>query len=400
MRPAAQAWADARAILAVRLDGIGDLLMTTPALRALKEGGDERTLTLLTSPASAEAARELPFVDEVIVAVAPWMKSAETSQVSRADVAALTARLRHRAFDAGIVFTVCTQSALPAAMLLFEAGIPRRAAYCRENPYALLTDWRPDPDRDMRAGVRHEVARHIDLVRSLGFAVTETRLQFPVRAGARARMHAKARAAGMRRRRPWLVVHPGATAPSRRYPESQLIEALAALGRDGHWQIAVAGAAEDASTARAIATAVPGIVSLAGLLELGELAALLQAADVVVCNNSAPAHLAAAVGTPVVDLYALTNPQHTPWGVRHRVLSHDVDCRYCLKSICPHGHMRCLAGVAPAQIVSAVRSLAAETNACDLAGRPSARAHERAGPPQARIRPAARSAAGSGASTR
>jgi lipopolysaccharide heptosyltransferase II len=363
MQPNAQAWTNARSILAVRLDGIGDLLMTTPALRALKESRDDRTLALLTSPAAAETACELPFVDDVIVAVAPWMKSAETTEVSPADVAALATGLRARSFDAGIVFTVFTQSALPAAMLLFDAGIPLRAAYSRENPYALLTDWRPDPDRDPRAGVRHEVARHIELVRSLGFPVADQRLQFPVRSAARAGMRAKARAAGMRVDRPWLVVHPGATAPSRRYPESQLVDAVATLARQGRWRIAVAGAGEDAATAHAIAEAVPGVVSLAGLLDLRELAALLQAAEIVVCNNSSPAHLAAAVGTPVVDLYALTNPQHTPWGVRHRVLSHDVECRHCLKSVCPHGHMRCLAGVRPSEIVAAVRSLVAETQA-------------------------------------
>ena len=176
MRQAAQGCANARSILAVRLDGIGDLLMTTPALRAIKESAEGRRLTLLTSPAAAAAARELPFVDEVITFVAPWMKAAETLDVSPVDVASLASRLREQAFDAAIVFTVFTQSALPAAMLLFEAGIPRRAAYCRENPYALLTDWRPDPDRDVRSGVRHEVARHIELVRSLGIDVADTRL--------------------------------------------------------------------------------------------------------------------------------------------------------------------------------------------------------------------------------
>ena len=53
----------------------------------------------------------------------------------------------------------------------------------------------------------------------------------------------------------------------------------------------------------------------------------------LVANNSGPAHLAAALGTPVVDLYALTNPQHTPWQVPARVLNHDVPCRNCLKSV-------------------------------------------------------------------
>ncbi|HEX6793470.1 MAG TPA: glycosyltransferase family 9 protein [Casimicrobiaceae bacterium] len=354
------AWHSARSILAVRLDGIGDLLMTTPALRALKAHGGGRTLTLLTSPAAASAARELPFVDDVIVFVAPWMKSAEAAPVPPSATLALAEKLHARAFDAAVVFTVFTQSALPAATLLHLAGIPRRAAYCRENPYALLTDWRIDPDLDARAGVRHEVQRQIDLVESLGARVRDVRLHFPVRIDARERMRAKVAAAGMNSNRRWLIVHPGATAPSRRYPEAKLMDAVGRLQASGRFQIGIAGADCDIASAQAIAARVDDVVVLAGLLDLPELAALLQAADVVVCNNSAPAHIASAVGTPVVDLYALTNPQHTPWGVAHRVLSYDVDCKYCLKSVCPQGHQQCLDGVSPDEVVAAVDALVPE----------------------------------------
>jgi lipopolysaccharide heptosyltransferase II len=353
------AWSDARSMLAVRLDGIGDLLMTTPALRALKEAHAGRSLALLVSPAGAAVARALPFVDDVIVFRAPWMKTAETSAASPDETQALAARLRTGAFDAAVVFTVCTQSALPAAMLLFAAGIPLRAAYARENPYALLTDWRAETDRELAYGMRHEVERQIDLVASLGVAVHERALQFPVTPRARRSMLQKAQACGLDARRPWLVVHPGATASSRRYPVRPFSEAVRLLAAKGRWQIAIAGDDADQATTRALATSAEGIVDLAGRLDLAELAALLEAADAVVCNNSSPAHLAAAVGTPVVDLYALTNPQHTPWGVAHRVLSRDVECRWCLKSVCPHGHPRCLADVAPSAIVTAVEALLA-----------------------------------------
>jgi lipopolysaccharide heptosyltransferase II len=350
-------WDRVRSILAVRLDGIGDLLMTTPALLALKQGGQGRSLTLLTSPAGAQAARELPFIDDVIPFVAPWMKSSESKPVSPMATATLIDRLRQRAFDAGVVFTVFTQSALPAATLLYLAGIPRRAAYSRENPYTLLTDWRADPDRDADTSARHEVQRQIDLVASLGANVGDTRLRFPVRDEARRAMLDKVLAAGMHPRRPWLIVHPGAGAPARRYPDAQLAEAVAILQASGRWQIGIAGTIEDRASASAIASRAPCAVTLAGMLDLPEFAALLQAAQLVVCNNSAPAHIAAAVGTPVVDLYALTNPQHTPWAVPNRVLSHDVDCKYCLKIACPYGHQRCLAEVAPAEIVAAVDAL-------------------------------------------
>ena len=353
------AWSSARSILAVRLDGIGDLLMTTPALRALKEAHPARSITLLASPAGAALARELPFVDDVVAFVAPWMKCAETGASTPEATRALAAQLRERGFDAAVVFTVCTQSALPAAMLVYEAGIPLRAAYARENPYALLTDWRPESDVALAYGMRHEVLRQIDLVQSLGVDVRDRRLQFPVRADARRAMREKAYASGLDARRRWLVVHPGASASSRRYPEAKLTAAVRMLAAKGRWQIAIAGDEGDRRAAEAIAASVRGVVPVAGCLDLAEFGALLEAADALVCNNSSPAHLAAAVGTPVVDLYALTNPQHTPWGVAHRVLSHDVDCRWCLKSTCPHGHQRCLAEIAPGAIVDAVDALLA-----------------------------------------
>ncbi len=101
--------------------------------------------------------------------------------------------------------------------------------------------------------------------------------------------------------------------------------------------------------------------SLAGRLDLPELAALIAAAPVLITNNTAPAHLAAAAQTPVVDLYALTNPQHTPWGVPSRVIYHDVDCKHCYKSTCPRGHHACLRGVAPASVVAAALALYEQT---------------------------------------
>jgi len=72
-------------------------------------------------------------------------------------------------------------------------------------------------------------------------------------------------------------------------------------------------------------------------------------------------HIAAAMGVKVVDLYALTNPQHTPWGVASRVLFHDVPCKYCYKSICPKGHHRCLKLISPRAVVRAANELLSQT---------------------------------------
>jgi ADP-heptose:LPS heptosyltransferase len=136
-------WTRARRVLAVRLDQTGDLLMTTPALRALRAGG-ARQVTLLTSPAAAEAAALVPELDDTIVYAAPWMKATAPCSSSARDLA-LAALLRARRFDAAVIFTVYSQNPLAAALLLYLAEIPLRLAHCHENPYQLLSDWLPDP---------------------------------------------------------------------------------------------------------------------------------------------------------------------------------------------------------------------------------------------------------------
>ncbi len=101
--------------------------------------------------------------------------------------------------------------------------------------------------------------------------------------------------------------------------------------------------------------------SVAGQFDIAQLTALIEMAPLLITNNTGPAHIAAAVGTPIVDLYALTNPQHQPWQVPSRVLSHDVPCKFCYKSICPEGHHNCLRLVTPAQVVQASIELLRET---------------------------------------
>ncbi|HEY9068260.1 MAG TPA: glycosyltransferase family 9 protein, partial [Burkholderiaceae bacterium] len=268
------------------------------------------------------------------------------------------AALARRRFDAAIVFSVCTQSALPAALMCRLAGIPLRLAYSRENPYALLTDCVRDTET-LADGMRHEVQRQLDLVHSVGFETRECRLTFACHGTEASSMQRKLHDAGAQRGRPYVVVHPGSSAASRRYPAERFGRAAARVARATGAQIVYAGGAGEqpqVDSARAAMGGVPS-VSLAGALNLGELAALIAGARVLICNNSGPAHIAAALDTPVVVLYALTNPQHTPWQVASRVLNHDVPCRNCLRSVCPQGHHACLLRVEPEAVAHAALEL-------------------------------------------
>lgn len=336
-------WLDARRVLVVRVDNLGDVLMTTPAIAAIRHSSPAARITLLASKAGAAAVRHIPAIDDAIVYDAPWTKGLAAGQGRSAGAdRRLVNELARHGFDAAIIFTVCTQSALPAALICRLAGIPLRLAHSRENPYDLLTHW--VPDRDVCAtGMRHEVTRQLDLVRSVGFDACDERMLFRYPASDVLNMRRKFVQAGGELLRPYVVVHPGATAASRRYPAERFgVAAQAIVDATGCQIVFTGGADEEPLIAAAQARMNDPGISLAGRLTLGELAALIAGAQVIVCNNSGPVHIAAAVGTPVAVLYALTNPQHTPWRVPSRVLNHDVPCRNCLKSACPQQHHDCL----------------------------------------------------------
>jgi lipopolysaccharide heptosyltransferase II len=355
----AQDWKNARKILCIRLDSLGDVLMTMPAVRALKESLPASQITLLTSSAGAEPAPYLPEIDEVLVYEAPWMK-ASPAQIDSAYDQAMVDKVLAGGYDAAVIFTVYSQSPLPAALFCSLANIPLRLAHCRENPYHLLTHWVPETEPQQR--VRHEVQRQLDLVASVGCMTSDTRLHFELPTGACNLARERLLGAGVDLSRPWIVVHPGVSAPSRQYRPAGYAQAARRLAQEDGLQIVFTGSSDETTLVDSIQAEMgwPSY-SLAGQIDLVGLAGVLKQSPLLISNNTGPVHLAAAVGTPVVDLYALTNPQHTPWGIAHRVLNHDVPCKYCYKSICPQGHHHCLALVTPDQVVAAARSLLIET---------------------------------------
>ena len=359
----AHEWRQAAKILCIRLDALGDVLMTTPALRAIKETNPESQLTLLTSSAGEKIAHLIPEIGKIVVYESPWMKASALRTDASPDFQMIS-QLRAARFDAAVIFTVFSQNPLPAAMMAYMANIPLRLAHCRENPYQLLTDWVLESDDFGQAQIRHEVQRQLDLVSAVGFTTVNQRLSLEVPVKAHGIALQFLDKAGLDIHRPWLVVHPGASAASRRYPAEYFAKVAQQLTRVHGFQVLFTGAESEVELVESIRKRIEGAsFSAAGCLRLDDFCALIALAPLLITNNTGPAHIAAAVGTPVVDLYALTNPQHTPWQVPHRLVYHDVPCKFCYKSICPMQHHNCLRLVTPESVVSAALSLLAETQA-------------------------------------
>ena len=295
---------------------MGDVIMTSPALHALKTSFG-CTITLLTSSAGALIAPCLPVVDEVIVANLPWVKA--EGCLDETGLNALVEKLKSYAFDAVIIFTVYSQSALPSAMLAFMAGIGIRIAYCRENPYGLLTHW--VPDKEPYELIQHQVMRDIQLLKQLDITVTNPKLQLHIPEEAVAGITSLLAANGIDSRQPFIVLHPGVSEQKRMYPAPLWREAAVLLQQTFHYPIVLTGIAGEAPLCNYIQNNHPHIYNLAGKLSVAQLAAVVKAATLAVCVNTGTAHIAAAVDTPVIVLYANTNPQHTPWTQQCRVLN-------------------------------------------------------------------------------
>jgi ADP-heptose:LPS heptosyltransferase len=329
-----------RAIV-VRLDNDGDVLLAGPAIRAVAAGADH--VTLLCGPRGAAAAALLPGVDELIVRRAEWIDP-EAPPIDRADLDAYIDAIAAVKADAAVVLTSFHQSPLPSAFVLRLAGVSRIAAISEDFPGSLLDHRLPDP------GDVHESQRALGVAAALGFALPE---------GDDGGLAVRAADPAIELPGRFVVVHPGASVPARAWsPERNrdLVAALAGPGRD----VVVTGApAERELTAFVAGPPRDGVSDLGGATSLAELAGVLARADAVVVGNTGPAHLAVAVGTPVVSLFAPTVPaaRWRPWGVPNELLFMDVPCAGCRARVCPVAGHPCLSGVSVAEVLGALNRL-------------------------------------------
>ncbi|MER7707141.1 glycosyltransferase family 9 protein [Kitasatospora sp. NPDC097605] len=327
--------------LVVRLDSAGDVLLAGPAVRAV--AGSSAHVAMLCGPRGAAAAEILPGVDRTIVWDAPWV-GLDPPPLDGEDVRAVVADLARQRFDRAVVFTSFHQSPLPTALLLRLAGVAAIAADCEDYPGSLLDL------RHRRAPGRHEAEAALDLARAAGFPL-------PPHDDGRLRVLPPPDLRHLTGPDPYVVVHPGAAVPARAAGPAVLAAAVRALVDCGRRVVVTGGPAEKELTAE-----VAGAhgLDLGGRTDLRGLSAVLAAADAVVAGNTGPAHLAAAVGTPVVSLFSPVVPAERwrPFGVPHLLLGRqDAPCAASRARVCPVEGHPCLDTLTGPDIAAAVGRL-------------------------------------------
>ncbi|WP_121162697.1 HAD-IIIA family hydrolase [Micromonospora pisi] len=334
-----------RCVLVARPDSAGDVLVTGPAIRAVAAGADR--VVMLCGPRGRAAAELLPGIDELIEWPLPWIDPQPTP-VDRAEVDRLTARLAEVGADEAVLFTSFHQSALPLALVLRMAGVDRISAISDDYPGSLLD-------------VRHRVP--------LGIPETERALSLAAAAGfplppdddptlrLRAECLDPLPGDGALAEPGYVVVHPGSSVAARACPPELCARIVAALAEAGHRVVVTGGPDEGALSARVAGRAG---VDLGGQTSLTSLAAIIARAGCLVVGNTGPAHLAAALGTPVISLFAPT-VSFGQWGPYRvptvRLGDAAAGCRHTRATSCPVPGHPCLSSVEPESVVAAVRLL-------------------------------------------
>jgi ADP-heptose:LPS heptosyltransferase len=260
-------------------------------------------------------------------------------------MSALITTVRDAEVDAALILTSFHQSPLPLALLLRMAGVGWIGAISEDYPGSLL---------DLRHRIHDQVPepeRNLSLAQAAGFLPDEQGARLSVR-------RPLPDVENWTGSDPYLVFHPGASTSSRR-PTAEHSRSLVTGLVDAGYRVIITGSASEATLAAYVAD--HQACDLSGQLDLPHLAAVLERAQVVVAPNTGPAHLAAAVETPVVSLFAPVVPavRWAPYGIPLITLGdQEAACRDSRARICPLPGHPCLSSIRPDEVVDAVGRLA------------------------------------------
>jgi len=316
---------------------VGDSVMTLPALRALRRVLPETKITLVVRPSAKGIFADVDFVDEVLVYDRPNALSV-FSQIKE---------WRRRQFDLAVLF----QNAFEAALIPFLAGVPLRLGYATEARRALLTH--PLPLPEWRSS-RHEVFYYLYLVTALEQMLFGTSAicegdpdaSLTISDARKTEAENLLRAYGVREGEPVVALVPGSINSRAKRWSAESYAALADRLIESKRQVVLIGSANEVDVSTEVTTRMQQRpIVLTGKTSLDQITSLLSLVDLIVTNDTGPAHIAAALGRPTLVIFGPTNPLTTrPFAPEAEILRHPPDCAPCMLRDCPIDH-RCMTAI-------------------------------------------------------
>jgi lipopolysaccharide heptosyltransferase II len=329
-------------ILVARTDRIGDVLLSTPVLEALRKNYPSAYIAMMVSPYAKDIIEGNPYLDEVIIydkdaRHKSWFNSMKFSR-----------RLAKKKFDLGLILHPTNR----VHLVTFFAGIPKRIGYDRKSGF-LLTE---RIKHTKQHGEKHELEYNLDLLRHIGIEPKDKKLYMPIRPDSEKWAEDLFRREGVKDSDKLLAIHPGASCPSKVWPQERFAEVAVALAKKHGFKILVVAGPKDVSLADSVAGRIkPAAINLAGRTSVSQLASVLKRCRLFISNDSGPVHLASAVGTPVISIFGrnqkgLSPKRWGPVGERDKILHKEVGCIECLAHNCQK-QFACLKAISVEDVV-------------------------------------------------
>ena len=351
-------------ILIIRTDRIGDLLLSTPAIKAVRDAYPNAHIAVMVRPYVEDIVDGNPYIDEVILcdkyAYRGLFKDIRIVRrltelfMNLVPVISLAWRLSGKTFDLAIVLHPTNRSNL----IPFLAGIPERVGYDRKLGF-LLTKRLKDTKH---LGEKHEIDYNFDVLRAVGIVSKERTLYMPVKAEYERVIDRFMALNDLGSKDVIVAVHPGASCPSKRWPAYRFGRVADELIDKHNVKIVIIGGPSDVKTVKEVETGMlRSPIILSEEHSIGEVAALLRKCKLLISNDSGPVHIAVAVGTPVVSIFGRLDPGLSPqrWGPvgpNDIVIHKDTGCKECLAHNCKLS-FKCLDAITVEEVFSAAEHL-------------------------------------------
>ncbi len=319
---------------------VGDAVMSVAAFRALRTLFPNAHITVVAKPGTSDIFRDADFVDEVLV----------YDRRGWSSVWQQVRKWKQRRFDLALLF----QNAFEAAAIAYLARVPQRIGYDTERRGFMLThpvavpSWKNE---------RHEIFYYLNLFTELERASLSTQSasaepQFQIAVSAQRREAARKILAGHTvAGRPLVLLCPGSVnSRAKRWPAERYAALADQLAESGLSVVLIGSAGELEVSKHVMRLARRPPVLLTGKTSVAEVTALISIADALVTNDTGPAHIGAAVGTPTLVIFGPTNPLTTrPYGPAGEIVRHPPDCAPCMLRDCPIDH-RCMTAITSEEV--------------------------------------------------
>lgn len=336
-----------RRLLVRSTNWIGDAVMTTPAIRAIRDGFPNARISLLVKPWVAPVFDACPHIDEVI------HYDAKGRHKGVSGLLRLSRELRKKDFDTAILL----QNAFEAALIAFLSGIKKRIGFNSDARTLLLSHpvLRTKAIRSI-----HQTGYYLEILNGIGLPGGSQDLELFIGADQKERADQILEAKNVMRSKPIVGINPSATfGPAKQwFPEKYA--ALADRIHDAFdAAILIFGGPDD----KALGKAISGMmkcrpIDLSGRTTLGEAMALIETCSAFITNDSGLMHVGAALKTPLVAVFGSTNFTTTgPFSSNSRIVHVPIECSPCMKPVCPLGTMACMKKISVDRVFNAVKEM-------------------------------------------